>query len=344
MDKLERYLDQVCRGVGGPRSLRQHLRQELREHLRDAAAEHRAAGMSEEEALARAIEDFGRPEQLRSELEATHGHRLMAVVVDKALEWKERTMRAKWLWTTWAYLAVAGVVAVEVLFFTFAQMFYVPKLRKIQSGGWLDIDDARRFPVLARLDSLLRGLTWVADHVTWCLLIVAGAWGLFEWRVRSENKPFMRLSALGTAALGLAVASVFVTGALVIPLFLGVPGMTRVSVPAAVQQMTAVEKSVGALEQAAAKKDWDALQAEADRASRALGRLAEVVEATPALTPKDAEPTVDELRARLRSANESLLDIQNAIRAKDAARLEAALKKFHELFGTLGKDAARPGK
>ena len=40
MDKLEHYLDQVCRSIGGPRSLRQHVRQELREHLLDAAAEH----------------------------------------------------------------------------------------------------------------------------------------------------------------------------------------------------------------------------------------------------------------------------------------------------------------
>ncbi len=35
MDKLEKYLDQVCRSIGGPRSLRQHVRQELREHLHD---------------------------------------------------------------------------------------------------------------------------------------------------------------------------------------------------------------------------------------------------------------------------------------------------------------------
>src|SRR5436190_88534 len=86
----------VHRGIGGPRSLRQHVRQELREHLLDAAADHRAAGLSEEEALARALADFGGPEQVRSELEATHGHRLLPVVIDKALEWKERTMRAKW--------------------------------------------------------------------------------------------------------------------------------------------------------------------------------------------------------------------------------------------------------
>ena len=63
MDQLERYLDQVCRGIGGPKSLRQHIRRELREHLLDAAAEHRNAGLPEEEALARALADFGGPER-----------------------------------------------------------------------------------------------------------------------------------------------------------------------------------------------------------------------------------------------------------------------------------------
>src|SRR6516225_5028475 len=126
MDKLERYLDQVCRRIGGPRA----LRQQVREHLLDAAAGHQAAGLSEEEALARALEDFGGPEEVRSELEATHGQRLMAVAIDKAMQWKERTMRAKWLWATWTYLTVVGVIVVQVLFFTFAEMFFVPKLRK----------------------------------------------------------------------------------------------------------------------------------------------------------------------------------------------------------------------
>jgi hypothetical protein len=100
MDKLEHYLDQICRNIGGPKSLRQHVRQELREHLLDAAAEHRAAGLSEEKALDRAIEDFGGPEEVRSGLEETHGYRLLPVVIDKAMQWKERTMRAKWLWMT----------------------------------------------------------------------------------------------------------------------------------------------------------------------------------------------------------------------------------------------------
>src|SRR5204863_2910963 len=138
MEKLDHYLDQVSRGIGGPRSLRQHVRQELREHLLDAVAEHKAAGLSEEEALGRALADFGGAEQVRSELEATHGHRMMAVVIDKAMQWKEMTMRAKWLWATWAYLGLAGVIALEVMFITCAVIFIVPKFEMLMRDGLID--------------------------------------------------------------------------------------------------------------------------------------------------------------------------------------------------------------
>src|SRR5215471_8132253 len=138
MDKLERYLDQVCRSIGGPKALRQHVRQELREHLLDAMAQHKAAGTPEPEALERALEEFGRPEVVRSELEATHGHRMMAVVIDKAMQWKEMTMKAKWLWTAWAYLAAAAVIALELLWITFAVIYLVPKFQRLMVDGVVD--------------------------------------------------------------------------------------------------------------------------------------------------------------------------------------------------------------
>jgi hypothetical protein len=339
MDKLEHYLDRVCRSIGGPRSLRQHIRRELREHLLDAAAEHKAAGLSEEEALARALEDFGGPEEVRSELEATHGQRLMAVAIDKAMQWKERTMRAKWLWATWTYLTVVGVIVVQVLFFTFAEMFFVPKLRKIQRDGWLDID-AVNSPVLAWLDASLRGLRWVGDHVTWCVLIVAAVWGLFEWRVRSENKPFMRLSALGTIALVLMVAALFIAGALVIPFELGMPAMIQITTPFAGKQMDTIDASLAAIEQAMAKQDWPAIQDNAERASSAVDRLSSVAGAIPAPT-LHKRPTVNELRAQLKTANEDLLEARTAAREKDAERRLQALQKFRQSYGPVREAAKR---
>jgi hypothetical protein len=135
MNELERYLDQVCHGIAGPRSLRQHIRQELREHLLDAAERYQAAGLSQEQAIARALDDFGGPEQVRAELEATHGHRLMGVIVDKAMQWKERTMKAKWLWTMWAHVALLLVIVAEMAFLAMAVVFVVPKIRHMAADG-----------------------------------------------------------------------------------------------------------------------------------------------------------------------------------------------------------------
>ena len=60
----------------------------------------------------------------------------------------------------------------------------------------------------------------VGWRTTWrCCPGGGRAWGLFEWRVRSENKPFMRLSALGTAALGLTVGLVVVATAVMVVAF-----------------------------------------------------------------------------------------------------------------------------
>jgi hypothetical protein len=341
MDKLEHYLDRVCRSIGGPRSLRQHIRQELREHLLDAMAEHKAAGLPEEAALERALEDFGGPEEVRLELEATHGHRLLPLVIDRAMQWKERTMRAKWLWTTWAYLVVVGVIAVQVFFFTFAEMMYVPKLRKIRSDGWLRTDNLN-LPVMAWLESLLRGLEWVGNHATAFLLIAVGTWGLFEWRVRGENKPFIRLSVLGTVALGMMVGAFLITGALVIPFELGMPAMVQIATPFVNDQMESIDTSTRAIEQAMVEKDWEVLGGNTERALRAVNRLSAVAGALP--TPaRQGRPTVDELRAWLKSAHEYLLEAQKASHDKNAGRLEEAMKNFRQVYGQV-REATRPVK
>jgi hypothetical protein len=268
-----------------------------------------------------------------------HGHRLLPLVIDRAMQWKERTMRAKWLWTTWAYLVVVGVIAMQVFFFTFAQMMYVPKLRKIQGDGWLGMDDTN-LPVTAWLDSLLRGLEWVGNHATACLLIGAGLWGLFEWRVRSENKPFIRLSVLGTAALVMMVGVFLITGALVIPFELGMPAMIQIATPFVSEQMETIDTSIRAIEQAMAKKDWAAVGNNAERASSAVNRLSAAAGALPS-PARQRKPKVDELRAWLKSAQEHLLEAQKASRDKDAGRLDEAMKNFRQVYGHV-REATRP--
>jgi hypothetical protein len=336
MDKLEHYLDQVCRSIGGPRSLRQHIRQELGEHLRDAAAGHRAAGLSEEEALDRAIADFGGPEQVRSELEATHGHRLLAVVIEKAMQWKERTMKAKWLWTTWAYLAVIGLVVLELFFSWFTTIFVLPKMEKLKRDGVFHFDD-QTWPVVSKAFSFLNALRWTWETLAgWLILLLVLLWGLFEWRVRSENKPFMRLAALGTIALVLLGVTVFTAASIEISTAVGLPGFVRQSTMET--RIADIDTAITALELAAAKKDWDTSQVEVKRASEVLEALGPQV----ASLSRREEPKSEELRAQMKTANESLREGLQAIEKNDAERLHSAIERFQKSFGRVREMIKRP--
>lgn len=341
MDKLEQYLDQVCRSIGGPKSLRQHVRQELREHLLDAVAEHKAAGMTEEQALARALEDFGGPEEVRSELEATHGHRLMPLVIDKAIEWKEKTMRAKWLWASWAYLAVVGVIVLEVFTITFANLYLVPKYQRLTRDGLIDQEGMQEAGI-GWMTTFLKGMDAVGSKATYILLGTVVGWALFEWRVRSENKSFIRLSVFGTVAVGLMVVVALQEGSLVIPYMLSAPATGKIARSYALEQIDHIETSVRALEQGLAKKDWEAIGEQANRASEAVDRLANSAATVGSLTPFHGQPTTEELRGQLWSANECLQEARKASRDKDSDAMQAALRKFHERFGPVAKAAMRP--
>jgi hypothetical protein len=339
MDKLERYLDQVCRSIAGPRSLRQHIRQELREHLLDAAAEHKAAGMTEEAAIARALEDFGGPEQVRAELEATHGHRALGVVIDKAMQWQERTMKAKWLWTTWAHLAVVLLIALELFFIIFNVVYLIPKYQKLRHYGLIDpaIDEEQGVGWMTRF---LLGLSHVAGHyTTYLLLATAAAWGFFEWRVKSENKSFIRLALLGTVAVALMVVVTLTAGSQTVQFYLAAPATGKLVRPWTTEQVSTIDASISRLEQAQAKNDWETMRDQAELASGAVNRLS-AAPVVPHLVRADG-PTEEELRADLKTAQGSLQEALQAIRDKDAGRLEASLKQFHQAYNPVREAAQR---
>jgi hypothetical protein len=340
MDKLEKYLDQVCRSVGGPRSLRQHLRQELHEHLQDAVAQHRAAGLSEEEACARALAEFGRPEEVRSELEATHGQRLLPVLIAKAMQWKEMTMRAKWLWMSWAHLALAAVVLLEVLFLTFLVVFIVPRFNRLLSDGAIDAAELERLG-MTWMPAFANGVTRIAGgYATWWLLLAIAVIAVFEWRVRSENKPWMRLAALGSVGLGLMLVLMVTAASLVIPFCLGAPATGRLARAFGREQVVKIDAAVSALEQAGGK-DWGAIQEPLDRAAHALVNLATKAPVLPALSAAPGAPPPDELRARVQAAEAHLVEAREAVAAKDTARLGTALVKFRQAFEPVREAAQR---
>ncbi len=258
-------------------------------------------------------------------------------------------MKAKWLWTAWAYLALALVIALAVFFIHFAVIFLVPKFQMLLRHGYIDpaiIEDsgARWMP------GFLESLTTVGGGYTlWLIILPAAAWTLFEWRVKSENKPFMRLSALGTVAV-LLVVLVGLTGlSLVIPYMLAAPGPAQLARPFALDQIAKIDTSVSALEQALAKKDWKRMPEPADKAAQALDNLAKAGPAVSALatwnvpmTVAQQEHAIEELRAHVKAASEGLAEAQQAIGAEDAGRLQRELQSFRKSFEPLREAAKRP--
>jgi hypothetical protein len=180
------------------------------------------------------------------------------------------------------------------------------------------------------------------DYATLWLILTIVAWALFEWLVLSENKSLMRLSLLGTAAVGL-MAVVWITGAaLTISFCVGVPATARVARQFAADRISQGDTSLAAIEQALTKRDWDAMQEHSGRAYQAMGELAKAAAAIPALATRDKPSAADELRAHVKAASESLADAQQAIQGKDAPRLETALQKLRNAYGPLREAAKNP--
>jgi hypothetical protein len=342
-NKLEQYLDQVCRGIAGPRSLRQHIRQELREHLIDSAEEFRAAGLPEEESLARALEDFGGPEQVRSELEATHGHRLMTVVIDKAMQWKEDTMKAKWLWSTWAHLALGLVIVIEVLFVLSALVFIVPKYHQYIQDGWLDFEHPTAAAIVTKSVSFFNGMATVAEMWVRWVIPLAIAWGLAEWRVRSERKSFIRLSAMASAALVLIVVVACTAAALVLPLILALPNMRALpQEPTVRQQFEEIDTSLAALDVALADRNWPRAQSSAGSAMYAGWALTRVGAAAPTVVALRDQTDLNEVRAQLKSASDCLAEVYRATRKADMPRTRAAMENFRQVYAQIRGPTTRP--
>jgi len=162
--------------------------------------------------------------------------------------------------------------------------------------------------------------------------------------VRSENKTLMRLSALGTGALGL-MAVVFITAvALVLPFLVGLPALANISGPYALEQIAAIDTSVGAVERALADKDWGAAQENARRAITATNQLEWAAGALPRLIGPRENPSVPDVRTQLQLAIECMQEAEQAAREKDAERLKAAVRKFHEHYGPIAKAAPKAPK
>lgn len=197
MDQIERYLTQVSRSIDGPEELRAHLRQEIRTHLEQLIEEAIRAGLSPDEATARAIESFGEPASVREGLESVHGRRHLAFLIEKAMDWKERTMKTSWKWSSIATTLVVLAVGLQAALIGFVVTFIVPKMHELTEGR---SQFAHSTESVARL---------FANNSGYILALAVVGWALFEWRVKSENKSLMRVTGGIAATLVLGMVACY---------------------------------------------------------------------------------------------------------------------------------------
>ena len=197
MNDIERFLDRACCGVGGSPELRRHLRQELQEHLTEEIERNVAAGMTEEEAVRKALEEFGDPVTIRDGLQTVHGRRLLSLLIEKSMMWRERTMKTEWKWNFVAQVGLVLIIAAELFFVGAVMMYIIPGLK-----AWHENVGT---PMFAYLEPMTQVLGWLVYDQYWlpwfCLALALVGAVVFEWKYRRENKTTVRLTGLSLTAL-----------------------------------------------------------------------------------------------------------------------------------------------
>ena len=181
MDDIERYLEQVCCSIKGSDFLRQHIREEIKVHLMEAVDKFTADGLPENEAVAKALEEFGSPEMVSEGLQAVYGRRVVAMLVEKAMEWKEKNMKTGWKWSFVTCSALVMLITVGLIFIISCLSFILPYLQ--MEYDMLD----EKLPYYSNL--ITSSIIWLVDMwYVWMPLPVA-AWVIFEWKTEAKTSP-----------------------------------------------------------------------------------------------------------------------------------------------------------
>ena len=245
-------------------------------------------------------------------------------------------MRAKWMWSSWAYLTLSLVVALELSLIAFNGYFILPKFQSLVYDGFIDGEFLRKPGGSWMLVFLDRLGTVHVKHTWWILLAALVAIGFFEWRVKGENKSLMRFCALGTSALGLFLVVIGMTVSLVVSFCLAAPQVGPMVRPWAVEQVANIDASIDSIEQARVKKDWDTMQDQAEQASSATERLAR----GPTIHSLVGWSASQKLRDDVHATTENLRDVQRAIREKDEIRLSTSLRELRNSYEPV-RDASK---
>jgi hypothetical protein len=344
MDNLERYLDRVCRGLGGSASLRRHLRQELREHILEAAERYKADGLSSDDALAKAIADFGDSSSVHQGLEDVYGRDLMGILIEKAMQWKEKTLKAKWLWSAAASLFLVLAILAQGFFVFCVPWLIVPAMREAFKAA------GERLPAYAVAFLTFANVAMYSEWIWVWISVLLVAWILFEWRCRSENKPLIRLSALGLVSLA-TTALVYWSGIVAVSLLLHAQAALYHQRPEEVmlQRAQKADEAMARLSSALQVDDWHAVHDAMHDFSDALGEVESQGSAPAGLVTMTRTQQLDDIRSQLDVLMHLCMRVSIAAQDRMANQLrersqemQRAYDKLKALVGSWPAPATQP--
>jgi len=203
MNDIDLYLDQACRQITGPDSLRAHLRKELKEHLEEAIDDLVADGMSRGDATAKAIEDLGDPDTIRDGMESVYSPGVTSLFVEQAIKWKDRK------WHLYAQIGLVLIMVLAIFLVWFVPVKIIPVTQKVYDERGLELPGFMQATI-----SVLERVFVFGVEYHWYLLLIPPAVvvGLFEWMCKSENKTSIRTFILVGMSLVSVVAAFWVAG------------------------------------------------------------------------------------------------------------------------------------
>ena len=323
MDDIERYLDQVCSALGGSKALRLHLREELREHILEAVEKYRADGLEQKPAIQKALQDFGQPQNLRQQLQDVYGRPFVALLIEKAMHWKEKTMKTGWKWSFIAHFALALLITFQIIFIMTGPTLFSPVIQE----GYASLQKSAPDYFVSFMKCMR-----VFYH-TWFIWIapIIVCWALFEWKCHSENKSKIRLAAGTLVSLAMMVLVFISSASIVMPLFdLWRQSRTHEPESQVIQRAQQVNTSFEKLAQAIEKQEWQVAQQSARKLRRTFQSLALMGSAAPILVAMDKREDFDEIRQLFDNIARLSDDISDSIRDMDEPRL-AAPHYFYQL-------------
>ena len=190
--------------------------------------------------------------------------------------------------------------------------------------------------------SFLALLHLLVDYAAWWAVALLFVGVIFEWRIRAENKPAWRLSALGGGALLTGVAAMAFAALMVIPT---VKAAQQVNARRPEQfvrgRMATLDQSVRQLDEALVAKDWPTVHESAHVAAGAAEDLAATGAAAATMLTFGESTKIEELRKRFDVMADALRKAWRASRRDgNVERAEAAMQMFHEAYRDVPREPA----